>query len=218
MTFLKHNRFVVRGEFGNEVEIWSNSLHFKTEFPAQSDVLPQDWDEGDVTAAVDAFYGSALFGDSCKVTGWRGYQIGADGRLIGNNIKIVEYATPVPGSGTTRYPPQVALCISLWAANRGPAQHGRVFLPSPARQLVGSTQTVTSGDTTEYLAAFKTYIEALKDAMYPITAEGECLENVSKVGAGTNQEVVEYRAGQALDTIRTRRNKLLENYTILSAT
>lgn len=217
MPFPLHNRFVVRGEFGNSVEIWSNSLHFETVAAGHADVMPADWDEGDVSAAVDAFYGSALFADSCYVTGWRGYQIGADGRMTGDNLKIVEYSTRVPGSGTTRYPPQVALAMSLWGASRGSAQHGRVFLPGPARQVRGATCDLSSGDTTEYLAAFKTYIEALKDAMYPSFAFGESLINVSKVGAGRRQTIVEYRCGQALDTIRTRRNKVPEAYTVLSA-
>lgn len=217
MPFPKHNRFVVRGEFGSSVEIWSNSLHFTSEFEGAPDNQPQDWDEGDVTDAVNAFYSSALFADSCYVTGWRGYQIGADGRLIGDNIKIVEYDTRVPGSGTTRYPPQVALVMSLWASSRGPAQHGRLFLPGPARQVRGATCDLSSGDTTEYLAAFKTYVEALKDAMFGLVDTGEALLNVSKVGTGHKQEVSEYRCGQALDTVRTRRNKVPEAYTVLAA-
>lgn len=217
MTWPTHNRFVVRGQFGTTKEIWSNTLHFPSDITAGPDVHPQDWDESAITSAVNAFYGANIFGDGTKVTGWRGYTIGSDGRYTGDNIKVVEYDTPVAGSGTTRFPPQVAIVLSLWADNRGPAQHGRIYLPGPNTSISATLQETSAVEAGAYLTAFKTYVEALLDAMYPSLDVGEGLANVSKVGTGTIQHVTQYRCGLVLDTIRDRRNKLVENYQVLDA-
>jgi hypothetical protein len=219
MTFPEHNRFVVRGQFGTTKEIWSNVLHFTSSqtFPTQ-DVHPQsDWDGSAITSAVNAFYGSSLFSANVRTTGWRGYTIGANGRFTDQNILVNDYDTPNSAGGTNRYPPQVALALTLTADNRGPARLGRVFLPSVSTGFDGPTCEISSGGADDLLAAFKTYVEALKDAMYPLAASGESLLNVSKIGTGTLQKVTSYRCGLVLDTIRTRRNKLVENYRELGA-
>lgn len=217
MPYPVHNKFVVRGVFASTKEIWSNSLHFESTFGGGSDNTPSDWDGSAVTAAVNAFYGGTACSGSAKVTGWRGYQIGADGKTVSGSKRIEEYASPVPGASSTRYPPQVSLVVTLVGADDGPGHFGRIFLPSPGKALVDSTQEIASGSADEVLADFKTYVEALKDAMYDASFVGESLLNVSKVGSGAKQDVVSYKCGLALDTIRTRRNKLLENYQTLAA-
>ena len=214
----KFNKFVVRGSFGSSPEIWSNTLHFMTEFTAHPDVLPGDWDEGAVTSAVTAFYGSSHFSTTCKVDGWRGYQCDDMGRLIGNNMKRVDYTASTQGAGTNRYPPQVALVMSLHANDRGLGQRGRVYLPGIVTTIDDNTYLVSVANCTTFLGDFRTYIEALKDAMFPSTVSGEALLNVGGKGsAQVGQAVTEYRMGRALDTLRTRRNKLLEEYEVLSA-
>lgn len=217
MVYPKHNRFVVRGSFGSTKEIWSNTLHFNSVVAGGPDNVPSEWDEGDIETALRSFYSSSFISQSAKVTGWRGYQIGADGRVIGNELRAVDYDTPFGGGGAVKYPPQVALVLTLVGADRGPGKFGRIFIPSPTHSIVEATQEIASGGVDDTLNTFKSYVEALLNAMYDPSDIGENLVNVSKVGLGTGQPVVEYRCGLALDTLRTRRNKLLENYAVLSA-
>lgn len=217
MPWPKHNRLVVRGTIGTTKEEWSYSLKFNSEIPTASDVLPQDWDQSAVTAALVAFHHTANFQAGFAVTGWRGYQIGSDGNLIGDNMVRVDDITGGGGTGSRLYPPQVCLVLSLWADNRGPAQHGRIYLPGPNAAIDQNTATATTTAVQLVLADFKTMVEALKDAMYDPLIVGESLVNVSPAGTGVLQKVTEYRCGVVLDTMRSRRNKLVENYQLLSA-
>lgn len=217
MPYPKHNRFVVRGVFGDSPETWTYGLHFPSAFPTVLDILPGDWNQSAVTNAVNTFHGQAYFATSTKVTGWRGYQIGGDGRTIGNNLKVVEYDTPVGGAGTTKYPPQVALALSLRADNRGPARNGRCYLPGLVIAVDAGTFQIASAQCDNVLSGFKTFIESLMDAMYPIGITGESLVNVSKAGEGVMQDVSLYRCGRIYDTMRSRRRSLSEDYVELSA-
>lgn len=214
MTTPKHNRFVVRGIFGTTDEIWSYSLKFTSVVTAGSDVLPQDWNASAVTAAVNAFHSSSMFHTGCKVVGWRGYQIGADGNTTddGNNLKRNDYATPVAGTGSNIHPPQIALVVSTIGASRGPAQFGRAYMPGISQSVDANTQTISPGAALSLGGQFKTLVEALKNAMYPVTVVGESLINVSSIGTGHTQDVKTYRVGRVFDTMRSRRNKLLEDY------
>jgi len=219
MPYPKHNRFVVRGNFGTSGEEWSYGLKFTSDVTAGADVLPQDWDVSAITGAVNNFHDNSYFATSTLVTGWRGYQIGADGRLIGDNMHREDYTTFVGGGGTTKYPPQVALVMTLAAPSRGPAHLGRCYLPGVTLAVDASTFLLsnTSG-VNVVLADFKTYVEALLDAMYDSFTVGEGLVNVSPSGAsGTIQEVSEYRCGRVLDTMRSRRRSLPESYEVLAA-
>lgn len=216
MVYLPHAKFVVRGQLGDTEEIFSNTLHFPTDVAGGPDTHPEDWDQGAITAAVNAFYGSGIFSSAVHVTGWRGYDINAAGTNSAGQKVIVDYGSPISGGGTHRYPPQVALVVTLLGANDGPGRFGRVFLPIPNRAVLGTTLEMVSGDADSVLSTFHTYVDALLDAMYDVLVSNEALINVSKVDTGTIQDVVELRCGLALDTMRSRRNKLLENYQSLA--
>lgn len=217
MPYVVHNKFVVRGTLGTTDEIFSNTLHFTSDVSGDFDRVPDEWDAGDIEAALFAFYGSGHFSSAVHVTGWRGYQIGPNGRTVAGTKRVVDLASPTSGGGTHRYPPQVACVISLISDAEGPAQRGRIYLPIPNLATLGTTLEMVSGDADALLATFKTYIEALLDAMYTVSVAGEGLINASPSGDGVNAEVTLYKCGLALDTMRSRRNKLLENYQELPA-
>lgn len=216
MTFPVHNRLVVRGQLGDTKEVFSNVLHFPSDVSVGPDVLPEDWDTGAMETAIRSLYEDSLISGAVHVTGWRGYQIGADGRVKDGHKVVVDFTTRGSGGGLHKYPPQVALVITLVADNDGPAHFGRVFLPIPNRATLSTTLEMAPGDADSSLLVFRTYLNGLLDAMYPETVIGEGPCNVSKVGTGTLQRVTSLKCGLALDTIRTRRNKLLENYQELS--
>lgn len=217
MVYPLHNRFVVRGSFGNSPETWTYGLHFPSAFSGIDDVVPEDWDQAAITNAVNVFHGGSSFATSTKVTGWRGYHIGPDGRTVGNNLRVVEYDVPVGGAGTTKYPPQVTLVMSLRADNRGPARNGRCYLPGLVLAVDADTFQIASALCGLMATNFKTFIDSLKAAMYPIGAIGEELVNVSKAGSGVMQNVTTYRCGRVYDTMRSRRRALEEDYVELSA-
>jgi hypothetical protein len=211
-------KFVVRGTLGTTPEIWSNSLHFKADSALPGDRTPADWDQSAVTNAVNAFYTSSLFSHAVKTVGWRGYHLNDQQHLIGNEMVRVDYGAPVASSAGAAIPPQVSLVLTLLADNRGLAKRGRIFLPMPTAQPDPDTFLITVGKAHEYLDAFKTYVEALKNAMFPALTINESMVNVGGKGSAmVIQDVTEYRCGRVLDTMRTRRNKLLEAYEVQAA-
>jgi hypothetical protein len=213
MVFPTHNRLNVRGIFDGTPEIWSYGMHFPSVVTAGPDVQPGDWNESAVTAALAAFHSSSILSSKTRLTGWRGYQIGPDGRTIGNNLKVVELDPGTVGAGTHRYPPQVTTVVSFVAGNRGPAKFGRCYLPGPAGSINITDSRMTAGDAMTVATTFKTLVEALLNAMYTdVLHVGEELVNVSRSGEGVFQTVETVRVGRVFDTMRSRRNKLVEDY------
>ena len=217
MPFPLHNRLTVRGIFDGTPEIWSYGMHFPSQVTGGPDIEPNDWNATNVSAALAAFHGSAIFGSKVRLTGWRGYQIGPDGRTVGNNLKVVELDPGTVGAGTYRYPPQVTTVVSFVAANRGPAKFGRCYLPGPAANINITDSRMTASDAAAVCTAFKTLVESLLNAMYvsPLYV-GEELVNVSRSGEGVFQTVETIRVGRVFDTMRSRRNKLVEDYSEVS--
>lgn len=211
-----HIRFVVRGIFGGTPEEWSTSCHFKRDNEGSGDAsVHGDVNEGNVTSAVDAYFGSSLFASSVIVTDWRMYDIGTNGKMQGNGPLLHTYADfSVHGSGSPhRFPPQVALCATLVADDRGPAKFGRMYLPTPACNLDASGRV---DDATIVIQAegLTQFLKSVSDAIDLVGLNSSTALNVSTGPAGsptgTKQEVDHIEMGHVLDTIRNRRKSLLE--------
>jgi hypothetical protein len=135
--------------------------------------------------------------------------IGVDGRYVEETTNRWDYGSPYPsGNVTAPFPFQIALVISLLAANdRGRASHGRFYLPVPTGGLEGPDQTLPTTFQESYLAAGVSLLELLEQEL-PGWQPGL----VSNVGAGAQALITRVRVGRVLDTIRSRRNKVVEEY------
>lgn len=212
MAYVPHFRFTVRGDFTGTPEHFSFGFHMQSQVESFPDADLVDIDESAVTAAVTAFWqsGSPAIGTNAKLTDWRAYKIGTDGRMVGNPLLHDMSAANVAGGQTVRYPPQIALVMTTVGANRGPGRFGRFYLPT-AVQLDADMRISVSSATAAADSA-TAFLKAVSDAIdLPDTTLSAAGLNVSGIGAGTNQQIDHLECGRALDTLRNRRKSLLED-------
>lgn len=122
--------------------------------------------------------------------------------------------TPVlTAGGATFYAPQIALAVSFTAGayGNGAAIKGRTFLPPPMSAqhdtgIASSTLTARAADNWSlFFAALKT------SGVTPCVWS----RGAPKHGSGVGQlsPIVSLRVGNKVDTIRSRRNDMVETYT-----
>lgn len=124
---------------------------------------------------------------------------------------------PAPGGVTgadaaVRHPNQVACVISTGTStNIGRAVRGRYYLPLPADGINpdGRIDASRASGRATLAAGLFTGLNSLLEAG---TGDSSNISIMSSVGAGTTHGVTRVRVGRVLDTIRSRRNQLDENY------
>lgn len=213
MTFIPHVKIVFRGTYNTTQEEWTFSTKWQKDYGG----FALDINNIDATAVQTAlatlFTTNQRFSQYVRVTGWRAYDIGPSGRMVGNP-RIVEFAPAAYIAGTSTYlvPPQIALCVTTGGANRGPARYGRFYLPAPGKSVTGDCR-ISATDQSDYLTGAKAFLEAVQNAIdIPDTFTPAKMINASAVGAGAEQEVTHIRIGRVLDTQRRRRAQLDEAY------
>jgi hypothetical protein len=129
------------------------------------------------------------------------------GLYINNWTNRHDFTPAISGGGTTRhYPNQVALALTLSTEyTRGLAHQGRVYLPSPTATVDSLTGVMSEGQSQSQGELFATLITAL-NAVDP----ARTVQVMSKVRTGAAHDVVSVNCGRVLDTMRSRRSKLLE--------
>lgn len=211
-----HFKFTVRGHFGTTDEGWSFGWHMNRDVSGGTDAELDDIDESAVTTAVTSYIGSVYVGDKVVIDDWRAYVIGTDGTMEGSAPlqHIFTGTLPKGGNASATYPPQVALKITTVALERGPAQFGGWYLPIPS-QGIGTDCRLSAATALTYATQASTFLKNVSNAIdMPGVTTSSAAVNVSKgppgSTTGTRQEVDHVEVGRVLDTIRSRRNKLLE--------
>lgn len=121
------------------------------------------------------------------------------------------------GGGTDVKPYQVALAVSLSSALGSGAHKGRFYLPSPSMPLEPDgrmLQGYSDGVATSVVTLFQAINTALgaDGERVAIASSGSVLKGLP----AKNYPVVAVRVGRVLDTIRSRRNALDEQYSVQS--
>lgn len=219
---VKHQKVVIRGIFDGTPEIWSYSLKFKSVYALNPDQKVEDIDQTEVLTALTAFHAASRFAAATWCTGWRAYDIGVDGKMVGNPV-IVEFAPAayLKGTGGSNLPLTTSMCVTSEAENRGPGRYGRFFLPLPS-MTIGTDFRWTSAAIDSMLTAVVTMVKAISNASKP--QDVVPLVNISAESAGSahgysahgpvQQEVKRLKIGLVPDVIQTRSNKLLEEYRV----
>lgn len=206
-----HFRFTFRGDFVGTPEHWSFGLAYEREVGAGGDAGIDAVDKAAVTAATDFWFGGngSRIPNNAKMTDWRLYVIGADGKAEGDiHVEDVS-AISVTGASAPVYPPQVALAITKVGDNRGPAKLGRFYLPTTAP--FGADMRLSVGEATSIGNEVQAWMKGISDAIdLPGTVASSSALNISSVGAGVKQMVDHCEVGRVLDTLRSRRRSLLE--------
>lgn len=218
MTVPTHFKFTFRGHFEGSPEFWSFGCHFERAATGNPDAELSDINESTVTTAIATFMGSVSMGTVTRLDDWRAYVIGTNGRMEGNAplLHLVDPGSPISGTGGQNFPTQVALVASKVAEDRGPAQFGRMYLPCLGLNM--STGGVLSEATALTVAqATSAFLKGISDAIdMPGALDSSACVNVSDrpVGTGTLQTVKRIRVGRALDTMKSRRTNLDEDYQV----
>lgn len=141
-------------------------------------------------------------------------RIGVDGRY--EDAETIETnLTPVPGGGGANFfPAQESLAATLRGPDpRARAGKGRMFFPPSllVKSNLASDGRIPSATATVYASGVVTLLQNINDAYF--SASVSAVAGIaSQAGAGAFQPVSEVTVGRVPDTIRSRRNKLSEDF------
>lgn len=127
------------------------------------------------------------------------------------------YPTPLSGAASGNVPPQLAVVATLrTGADRGLANRGRMYLPPTSGVLsVGSDGRMVSGDCLRIANAVAALINTIKDAYVAVEGTGTGSGHahvMSDRGAGARRLIERVEVGRTVDTMRSRRTSLPEDY------
>jgi hypothetical protein len=213
MPVPRHFRITFRGIFKNTPEEWSFHLKYSRQSGTSPDATVDSVDATAVTNAWNVFADAGYMSSATVMTDWRVYVMGLDNRLEGNP-RIIEFpvGSRPEGAGVANKPPQIACAITSVGPDRGPAKNGRFFIPALSTP-VGTDLRMSLADQTALLNASVAFVKDVSNAIdIPVGLESSELVNVSERGGpnGTMQVVDHMSVGRVLDTIRSRRSKLVE--------
>lgn len=132
---------------------------------------------------------------------------GLDGKQVNQDTFVAGYAQTGGSIADPTFPPQVSLAVSTRTAQRGPSARGRFYLPPQgfaASELVTATKRLQPNIRDQISVASRAWMRAL------IAAGG--LPVIASAVRG-NIVINAVDVGDVFDTLRTRRNKLMEGRT-----
>lgn len=196
-------------------EEWTNSINIASDsiFGIDPSVEARMNDDlNNFTANLETFFTaiSTLIYSGTTLTWSKLAIIGPDGRYAAAPV-----SRPIAdkrGSGPIALPNQVACALSMqsdaWGA-RG--KNGRIYLAGVAIKI-GGDGLMTVADRDKLATAFAAFIDGLNDSANIVLASDAAVVVASAVGEGAFNKVVRVRVGRVLDTIRSRRTSMNEDY------
>lgn len=201
----EHHYLTFGGPFGS-VEQWTVGLRFSGQ-PAASQAaeLTQATALETVLKAEWAKAGNPV-GNGALLAWLKWNRIGTDGRYVNDWTTVKDFAAVASSTAGVSYPNQVALVATLRTSKmRGLAKQGRIYLPSPKYSLQGADKTLSAANALE--AA--TWVATLIHNLNQVDGVGTCYV-MSAVREGAREAVRRVEVGTALDTMRSRRGKIIE--------
>lgn len=215
MPFAPHYRLTALGRLGN-VEKFAYSLALSH---TTTDALPfinaNDTVYADMAADIRAFHARptsqihpAAVLEEVKIA-----SIGADGKYVSDPIVINVADAPGGSTAPAEFKattlPQSAMAVSLVTARRGPTGKGRFYIPMPVMPVFDTSFTIPDGNQTDLRASAQTLIQNLNNQPGNDSLGIQVVVASSK---GYNTPVTGVRMGRVVDTIRSRRASVLEQY------
>lgn len=146
---------------------------------------------------------------SARLTGIKLNRIGPDGKYVDQQAMTHMYPTPIIGNGGSAIiAPQLTTVVTLrTAVERGRGSKGRMYLPPVANMAsLSSDGRLETAQAVLVAAAAATLVNGL-NAYYGSGKVGVA----SNVGSGAFNHVTALTVGRVVDTMRSRRNKQLED-------
>lgn len=220
MPYRPHYRVSAIGRLGNSGEIFQYGVNMAPNGGSGTAGGLEDtasfnedaW--ADVADDIRTFHGSAALNlaSYAVLTHVKVARINALGKYDDMDPLIFDIADQ-PGANTlgtqAQTLPQAALAVSLVTARRGPTGKGRFYLPCPVVLIETSDLRLTAGQATAFATAAAGLITNLNNAPgIDVTEMAVCVASTK----GYNTPVTGVRVGRVVDTIRSRRNRLVENH------
>jgi hypothetical protein len=193
-------------------ETWSCGFRVLDTVPPVDEAASQTVCAAYAAAIAQWFEASTLIHFNAALTTVKMNWIGTNGRYIHPYTSRVDYEAAVHASGNgVQYPNQIALVVTLGTGvARGLAHQGRIFLPLPSKPIDATLAALTNGDQVLYADSVKALLNTLNglDATRRISIMSK---GTPKHPAGQSLKVTTVEVGAALDTMRSRRRKIVEH-------
>lgn len=209
MPFVPHRRVTFRGVFGTlaaPYEQWSFRLN-------TSDAGDPGQDLAAIAAGAAGIFQQdvaqlgglrTVIREYCRLTEVKVADIGADGKYVREpGIALVDIA----GSSTAGsvHAPQVAVAVSLVTDRRGASGRGRFYIPAPAVDVEPLSGRMSIAAAQNIAAVAGRFV----DDISRLPGLGVVAVQSNK---GLTSGVEGVRVGRVLDTIRSRRTSIAEDY------
>lgn len=158
---------------------------------------------------------------AAKLTSIKLNRINTAGHYQDAEAKEYIYPGAIAGTGTAGVPPQLSLVVSLrGAAPRSHGGKGRMYFPPTTGTNTGldsATGQITVALATNHANGIASLLTSIASAY--VSAGITAVPGIaSAAGAGAFQAVDYVHVGRVVDTMRSRRNKLLEAPVIVDVT
>lgn len=210
MTFPEaHSLITFFGDAWGATETWQFGLRLDSGFTTSGE--PTQTQLNTIRDAYATMHATASFSPTARYIGMKWAKIGEDGKYVGGGDSITTFlATPLGGGSGTGSSvsafPQICVVVSLTTDRlRGYASRGR-FYSAPTNLPVGSDGRLAVAAAVSLRDRAKTFLDTVNGAgLGPVTV-------YSNVGEGLKREVTGVRVGRVVDTMRSRRSSLDEDY------
>jgi hypothetical protein len=177
----------------------------------------------DVAAKVEAWFPDQFdadgvqFTSSVTLTAIKLNRINAAGHYQDQDAMTHEYPAPIAGTASGAFPAQLAVAATLRTArSRGRGARGRFYLPQVAPVgVMGAGGTMSAGNALSIAEGAAKLIVELNNTYFARNLGLGVLMRVgvaSNVGTGVFEEALSVDVGRVVDTIRSRRSSLPEDY------
>lgn len=202
-------------------ETWTNGLRFlKNTAASFSDAAAQSF-MTDCAVDLTNFYNQTFFHTGMKLEYLKCNNIAPTGRYASTDSSNTKFlTTPVPGTGSTAHAPQIACVATLTTAvERGLANKGRLYFGGLDRTnfpVDPATGRLPVANRDAMNAHVQTLLVALNNNPGLDAEFGGLDAHVVSKGRlaleGPARKVTGVRTGRVLDTMRSRRTSLAEEY------
>lgn len=224
-VFSPHGKIVLNGVFqplsGADQEIWSASMSYDVVGPDVG-AMPATVPAATLQAVAEAWRlviedstgGNEQYPNNVVLREVAYYRAEADGRATGGQWQRHFLTPEARGFTPTGYKPyQIANVITLDAQGPRGGRFGRFYMPAHAAPIQADGR-YTGADVASALGNIRTALTTVNTTL-SAAIEGDVeLVVASGRGNGENRPVRQLRIGRVPDTMRSRRNNLVEEYSV----
>jgi hypothetical protein len=216
LPFTPHWLVNYGGTLGSGGEVWSNNVRMHSAADLDGDPDPDVALDAIQAATFKLFRDvNSKIGGVTKVTYLKFNKIGADGRYTSNtvsNTRFLDGTDAFQGASTSPILPyQCSLAVTwLTAYQRGRGSKGRIYPPGCC--VTSNAEGHTDSTTMAGIAnAYATFLNDLKD-VNELPGDGLVPVVASAINGAVNP-ITRVSVGSVVDTMRKRRNALVEQRT-----